>query len=94
MAINLYLQFFWKIDESGQGFGHFDPCEMLFAGFAILHHHRQIQAEVGDVGEGMARIDGEGCENRKNLLLEIVVQVGALFLIEIDIVKDANAMRL
>ena len=40
----------------------------------------------------MAGVYGEGGEDGENFLLEVGLQVGALFLVEVDVVEEVNAM--
>ena len=70
-----------QADEAGQGAGHGDHAENLGAGAAALGAEQQRQTEslVEHAGKGMGGIDGDGCEERIDVALEIILGEGAGF---------------
>ena len=71
---------FHKWDEPGQHRRHLDPREPLLVALRIADHDRKVQRQVRDVWEGMARVDRQGSEHRKDLLAEDCVELAQLFL--------------
>ena len=60
-------------DQAREQVRHLDPGE-AGALFGIARHHSQIEAQVGDMGKGMGRIEGQRGERRKDFLGEILAQ--------------------
>ena len=56
---------------------HLDAGEALPL-VPVVDHHGQVQAQVGDVGEGMAGIEGERRQDREDLALEVSTQLAPL----------------
>jgi hypothetical protein len=59
--------------------------------FAVAQHHRQRQAEVGDEGKRMSRIDGQRRQHLVDLGMEPFVQQGALPRAEVAVVQQVYA---
>ena len=56
-----------------QDLGHLDPGEALLA-VRTAQHHGEREAQVGDVRERVARVDGERGEDRKDVRAEVGVE--------------------
>jgi hypothetical protein len=56
--------------EAGQHAGHLDPRELGAA--AMAHAHREVHAQVRDIRERMAGIEGERREDGEDLRLEVL----------------------
>ena len=57
-----------------QDLGHLDPGEALLA-VRAAQHHGEREAQVGDVRERVARVDRERREDRKDVGVEVRVEV-------------------
>ena len=73
-------------------FRNFDPCQLPLVSFGISHYRCHVQAEVANEGKWMGGIDSQGGENRKDRGLEIVINPGALGLIELRVIKQLNVV--
>ena len=69
---------------------HLESSELL-AGVAVAHHHRQVDAAIGDVRERMAGVEGERREDGEQLGLETAAQRGLLRVVELAVADDADA---
>ena len=76
--------------EAGQDRRDLDPGDPLLAGAGVAHLHQQVEREVGDVGEGVARVDGQGGEHREDLPVEDVHQVRAVVVVERRPVREPH----
>jgi hypothetical protein len=78
--------------KAGQGVGHLHASKMLLASLWIPHHHRQAEAEVGDVGKRMAWIHRQGGEHWKQTPLKVVPQLLPFQLGQLGKIADVNAL--
>ena len=68
--------------DEGIGLGHLYSAR-------LLEHNQKVQAEIAEEREGVSRIDGQRCQNREDLRLEVFIEPLALSLIElVDPVKE------
>ena len=65
-----------KRQEPRQKGRDLDPGKTPLAALRVTHHHRQVEREVGYVGERVARIDTEGCQDGEHLGFEDGLGVG------------------
>ena len=72
--------------------GHLHAGEVLAAVLGGADGDREVQAEPADERKRMGRIDGEWCQDREDLLLKIVRQVGAFGIGEIRPTDDGNSV--
>ena len=77
--------------EAGQQQRHLDPGEAARLGDRVAHDHRQVERQVGDVGERVARVDGERGEHREDALLEHLVEVLAVVVVELVPAREDDA---
>ena len=77
--------------EAGQHGRHLDPGDAALTRRGVLHLDHQVEGQVGDVGEGVARVDGQRGEDRVDLATEDVNQVGAVIVIERGPVREADS---
>ncbi len=71
---------------------HLDPGEVLAAGRAVAHEHREVEREPGDVRERVRRVDRQRGQHRVDPLAEEVVQLLALVGVELRPVQDLDAL--
>ena len=69
-------------DETRQQRRHLHPCEALLVSGVVGHDDTQVEGEVRDVGERVARVDCQRGEHRKNVPLEGLQQLGSLVVVE------------
>jgi len=69
--------------EAGQQQRHLHPGEAAGLLDGIVHDDGQVEREVGDVGEGMAGIDGQRREDGEDALGEDLVEVAGVVLVEL-----------
>ena len=62
--------------EPGQQRRHLDPGDALLAGRRVHDPQHQVEAQVGDVGERVALVDGQRREHREDGPGEDLVEVG------------------
>ena len=74
-----------------QTVGNFDAREVLDA-LRVANQDGQIEAEIGDVREGAAGIEGERRERGKNGFGEIAIGGGGLRLGEVRVFEDVDAL--
>ena len=77
--------------EARQHLRNLDAGELLAAGAAVPHAHREVEGEARDVGERMRRVDRERHEHREDLPREVAAQVLALALAELRPRHDPDA---
>ena len=77
--------------QTGEQVGHLDPGEAVLAGLGIANEHGDRQGEVGDVGEGMARVDRQRGEHGEDALLVDLGHRLAIGLGEIAPAHDGDA---
>ena len=70
------------LDEPGQHRRHLEACELLTTRPRVADADRQVQGEARDVGEGVGWVHRQRHENRKDLVVEVVRQAGALVIAE------------
>ena len=66
-----------RAHQARQHLGHLDAGEALRLA-PVGDHHGQVQAQVRDVGEGMAGVEGERRQDREDLALEVGAQLALL----------------
>ncbi len=77
--------------QRGQGIGNFEAREVLVAR-GIANQHRHIQAEVGNVREGPALVEGQRREHRKNDFGIVAFADRQLLGIQLRIGHDVDAL--
>ena len=70
-------------DEPRQERRYLDPCELDLVVLGIANDDGEIEREVRDVGERVGGVDRERSEDRKDLVVEALVEHGDLGGIEI-----------
>jgi hypothetical protein len=78
---------------SGQHRGDLDPGDAPLAGDRVTDLDDQVEREVGDVGEGVARVDRQGGEHRVHLAVEHLDQVRTVIVIERRPVRQPDPRR-
>ena len=78
-------------DEPWQHLGYLHAGEELTL-LGIAQHDGEVQAQVGDEGEGATAIKSEGGEDREDLAQKVVVEPGALLWVELVVVVEGNTM--
>ena len=76
-----------------QHLGNLDPGEAL-ALASVLDHDRQVQAEVRDVGEGMARVERQRRQHGEDVALEVRPQLPLLLRREVVVGDDRDPFLL
>ena len=71
----------WNLEQAREGGRHFEPGE-AFSLDGVVDQHGQVHAQVCDVGERSARIEGQGSEGREDLTLEMAAQEFHLLALE------------
>ena len=56
-----------------------------------MDHDREVQREIGDVGERVARVDRERREHREDALVELLVEELAVVLVEVVVLGEHDA---
>ncbi len=69
---------------------HLDAGEVEIARLRVAHLHRQVEAQVGDVGERPAGIGGQRRQNREDFTLKVGAQFVALRLAQLLIAQDVD----
>ncbi len=64
--------------QAGQERGDLDPGDPLLSGLRSLDPHHQVQRQVRDVGEGVARVDRHRGEDGEDAAHEEVAEVSAV----------------
>ena len=80
-----------ELDEAGQDGGHLHPREPALVRCGIAERHGHGQGQGRDVGERVARIDGEGRQDRVDLGEELLAQRGVM-LRHLGVVDDLDAL--
>ena len=70
-------------DETRQDRRHLDARKALLLALGVADDHRQVEREVRDVGERVARVDRQRSEHRKDLLAEHRVKLTQLLLADV-----------
>ena len=78
-------------EQAGKHVGHLDPGEAL-AEPGVSQHDRQVDRQVGDVRERVARVEGERGEGGEDLRFEVLAEQLALLLLEVLEQKDLDAL--
>ena len=76
--------------EPGQQVGHLHPGEAPLAGDRVAEQHGEVQRQVRDVGERVARVDGERGEHREDPLLERLDEVLLVVVVELVPARTAG----
>ena len=69
--------------------GNFEPGETL-PSLGVCNHHREVDGEVGDVGERMTGVEGQRCQCGEYLGTEPSAQAFLLGNLEIPVGNDSN----
>ncbi len=72
-----------ELDEPGQHGRHLEPRELLPARAGVADADRQVEREARDVGKRVGRVDGERHEHREDLGVEVVVELGAVGVVDV-----------
>ena len=80
--------------EPGKDRGDLHPGEALHAALRVPDGDGEVQRQVGDVGEGMRRVDGQRGEHRVHEVLERPLQLGLVGRVEVVPVEEADARLL
>jgi len=81
-------------DEALQQRRHLDPGHVRLAALAVGDHHGEVERQVGDVGEGMRRVDGERGQHRVDAVLEDAAERGPVALGQRRPVDEADALAI
>ena len=80
-------------DEAGQDLlGNLHTGELALTALGVADQSCHIQAQIAHEREGMRRINSQGCENRKDRCLEVVVNPESLALIELFVIQQMGAV--
>ena len=79
-------------EEPRQAFGNLDAGEALLARLGVAGEHAEAQREAGDVREGLTGADSERGQDREDLALEALVELGNLVGIEIVDLRDHDPL--
>src|SRR6202011_1363764 len=71
---------FGERDETRQHRWHLDSREALLPALWVAHRDREVERQVRDVRERVARVDRERSQNRKDLLAKDRVKLAELLL--------------
>src|SRR5579872_3668409 len=91
-ALAVQALFPWKLhcNQLRNRIGNLDPGKMFHA-FFIADQHCQIQAQIRDVRERPAGIEGQRSQCREKRLAEILVQRRSLPAAQLGIISDLDA---
>ncbi len=78
-------------DEAGQRGRDLDPGDAALVRRRVLDLDDEVEREVGDVGERVPRVDGEGGEDGVDLAVEDLDEVVLVVVIERGPVREADA---
>ena len=78
--------------EPRQQVGHLDPGEPPLAGDRVAEQHREVQRQVRDVRERVARVDGERREHREDPLLERLDEELLVVVVEVVPARQPDAV--
>ena len=70
---------------------HLEARELLAAGARVADADREVEGEPRDVGERVRRVDRERHEHREDLGVEVVVQLGAVVVVDVRPRDDLDA---
>ena len=82
-----------KRDETRQHRRHLHAREALLVALRIAHDHREVQREVGDVGEGVRRVHSQRREHGEDLLPEDGVELAELLLGHVFAAHEGDSCR-
>ncbi len=71
---------------------HLHPGEAPLLGEPVAHGDREVERQVGDVGEGVAGVDGQRREHREDAVLELLDQHLAVVLVEVVPARQHHAV--
>ena len=77
--------------EAGQRRRDLDPGDAALPRRRVLHLDHQVERQVRDVGEGVARVDGQRREHGVDLALEDLDQVLTVVVVERGPAREADA---
>ena len=80
-----------ELDEAIDVVGHLDPGEVLSAVVGLAHRDRQVQAQPADERERVSGVDGQRCQDREDLFVEVGGQLVAFGLVQIGPRDDVDA---
>jgi len=80
-------------DETRQQRRYLDSRESVLALARLTHQHSQVQREVGDVREGVSRVDRERGQHREDAILEESRQPIGVIALELGGADDADAVH-
>ena len=78
-------------DEAGEQRRHLHPREALVAARRVAHGDREVQRQVGDVGERVRGVDRQRREHREDRVDEQLLEVGPVVGGEVVPVGEADA---
>ena len=78
-----------NLEQAREGGRHFEPGE-AFSLDRVVDQHGQVHAQVRDVGERPARIEGQGSEGREDLTLEMATQEFHLLALELLVAQHGQ----
>ena len=80
-----------ELHEPGEHRRHLEARELLAAGARVADADREVEREPRDVGERVRRVDGERHEHGEDLRVEVVVQLGAVVVVDVGPRHDLDA---
>ena len=80
-------------DEAGEQRRDLHPREALLAARRVAHDDREVERQVGDVGERVRGVDRERREHREDRVVEHLDEVLAVVVVEVVPVGEADALR-
>ncbi|CAM5702535.1 hypothetical protein MAUB1S_04071 [Mycolicibacterium aubagnense] len=81
-----------QLDEPIDVVRHLDSGEVLGAVLGIAHRDGEVDAQAADERKRVRRVDGQRCQHREHLIVEICGQLGLLALVELAPVHDGDAL--
>ena len=79
-------------DEPGEDRRHLDPGELPRTGDRVLQQHGEVDAQPGDVGERVGRVDGQRREDGEDPVLEELGHLLALVGVQLLPAQDLDAV--
>ena len=79
-------------EEARQPLGHLDAREALLARLRVAGEHAEAEREAGDVRERLAGADPERGQDREDLALEALLELGELVGVEIVDLRDHDPL--
>ena len=81
------------LDEARQILlGHFHPRKLLLTGIRVPNQGSDVEAEVADEGKRVGRIHRQRRQHRKDGAAEVLVDPGALLIIELLVIEHLHPM--